>query len=118
MPRLTVVAPSFPPQVSGSTILLANLFSSYSGELNVIAGYDRYARSDPAFSAPCAIQSLRLPSTFPVLYDRLSRRFPGTVCVSIQKSIRKRLKEFGSKVVLASFPYGVNFVAAFVPHVH
>jgi glycosyltransferase involved in cell wall biosynthesis len=113
-PTLTVVTPSFPPQVSGSTILLANLLSSYRGKLNAIAGYDRYARSDPAFLAPCPSRHLRLPSTFPVLYDRLSRRFPGIACLSIRNSIHRALKEFGSKVILATFPYSVNLVATFL----
>ena len=113
-PRLTVVAPTFPPQVSGSTILLTNLLSSYSGKLNAIAGYDRYCRSDPAFLAPCPTQRLRLPSTFPVLYDRLSRRFPQSVCLSIRKSIHRILKKSGSKVVLATFPYDINLVATFL----
>jgi glycosyltransferase involved in cell wall biosynthesis len=112
--QLTVVAPSFPPQVSGSTILLANLFSSYRGKLNAIVGYDRYSRTDPAFLAPCPSRRLRLPSAFPVFYDRLSRRIPGTVSLSIRNSICRALKEFGSKVVLGTFPYGVNFVASFL----
>jgi glycosyltransferase involved in cell wall biosynthesis len=111
---LMVVAPTFPPQVSGSTILLANLFSSYSGKVNAIAGYDRYSKSDPAFLAPCPSRHLRLPRTFPLLYERLSRRFPGTVSLSIRSSIHRTLKEFGSKVVLATFPYGVNLVATFL----
>jgi glycosyltransferase involved in cell wall biosynthesis len=113
-PTLTVVASSFPPQVSGSTILLANLLSSYSGKLNAIVGYSRYSRSDPAFLAPCACRYLRLPSTFPVLYDRLSRRFPVAVSLSIRNSIHRALKEFGSKVVLATFPYDVNLLASFL----
>jgi glycosyltransferase involved in cell wall biosynthesis len=112
--RLTVVAPSFPPQVSGSTILLANLLSSYRGDLNAVAGYDRYSKCDPDFLAPCPSRHLRLPSTFPVLYDRLSRRFPGITCLSIQASIYRTLKEFGSTVVLGSYPYAVNVVAAFL----
>ena len=57
-PTLTVVAPSFPPQVAGSAILLANLLSSYTGNLNALAGYSRYARSDPAFLAPCPFSIL------------------------------------------------------------
>jgi glycosyltransferase involved in cell wall biosynthesis len=113
-PTLTVVASSFPPQVSGSTILLANLLSSYNGKLDAIAGYERYSRSDPAFLAPCPFRRLRLPSTFPMLYDRLSLRFPGAVCLSIRNSIRRTLKEFGSNVVLATWPYDVNLVATFL----
>jgi glycosyltransferase involved in cell wall biosynthesis len=57
---------------------------------------------------------LRLPSTFPVLYERLSRRFPGTVSLSIRNSINRTLKEFRSKVVLATFPYDINLLAAFL----
>ena len=114
-PTLTVVSGSFPPQVTGSTILLANLFSSYSGKLNaIVAGYARYSRSDPAFLAPCPSRTLRLPSTLPILYDRLSRRFPGTVSLSLRRSIRRALKEFGSNVVLATFPDGVNLLPAFL----
>ena len=113
-PSLTVVAPSFPPQVAGSTILLANLLSSYSGKLNAIAGYSRYARVDPAFVAPCPSRYLLLPRAFPKLYDRLRSRFPGTVCLSIRDSIGRKLKEFGTKVVMATYPFDVNLVAAFL----
>ena len=35
-------------------------------------------------------------------------------CLSIRSSIRRVLKEFGSKVVLATFPDDVNLVATFL----
>jgi glycosyltransferase involved in cell wall biosynthesis len=112
-PGLTVVAPSFPPQVAGSTILLANLLSSYRGKLNAIAGYSRYAKSDPAFQAPCPFRQLLLPRTFPALYDRLKHRFPRLAYLSIRNSIRRILEDLGTQVVLATFPFEVNLVATF-----
>ena len=59
-PRLTVVSRSFPPRVSGSAILLANLLSAYTGKVQAIAGENQYSQPDPAFLPPCPTQSLAL----------------------------------------------------------
>src|SRR5919106_1293362 len=74
-PRLTVVAPGFPPQVMGSAILLANLLSDYRGHVRAIAGYEYYAKSDPMFLPPCPVKYLALPRIHPRFYGGLRRRF-------------------------------------------
>ena len=112
-PRLAVVTLSFPPQVSGSTILLTNLLQHYPGEVRAIAGYDHYAKSDPAFTTPCPTSHLALPRRFPQLCDRLRRRLPIVSYHHIQHAIQRQMREFKPAVVFGAFPDGVYLVAAF-----
>jgi glycosyltransferase involved in cell wall biosynthesis len=112
-PMLTVVAPSFPPQVVGSAILLANLLSDYKGNVNSVAGYD-HVKSDPEFLPPCSTRYLALPRILPWVYQGLRRRFPIMLCRSIQRSIRRILAGLGTHVVLGVFPYDVYLVATFL----
>lgn len=113
-PTLTVVSQGFPPQVSGSAILLANLLASYTGNVGVVAGYDRYLKSDPAFLPPCLTRYLALPRIFPRLYDSVRRKFPTLLCCSFQSSIRRSLAKLGTNVVLGAFPYEDFLVATFL----
>jgi glycosyltransferase involved in cell wall biosynthesis len=114
-PMLTIVSGSFPPRVSGSAILLANLLSSYTNKVSAIVGYNRYAGYDPAFLPPCPTQSLVLPRLLPRVYDRLSTRFPAMLCRSIQSPlIRRKLTTLGTRVVLAPFPREDFLVATFL----
>ncbi len=112
-PVLTVVSRGFPPQVSGSPILLANLLSGYRGKVNAIVGYSAYSNFDPAFRPPCPVTYLRLPRTFPLLCDRLGRRLPKLFVWYLQSSIYQALKTLGTDVVLAAFPHETYVVAAF-----
>lgn len=113
-PMLTVVAPTFPPQVSGSAILLANLLSDYTGNVRAIAGYDYYAKSDLMFPPPCPVRYLALPRIRPRVYGGLTRRFPTILCSSLQRSIRRVLAGSGTDVVLGTFPYDIYLVATFL----
>jgi glycosyltransferase involved in cell wall biosynthesis len=113
-PILTVVAPGFPPQVSGSAILLANLLSSYKGNLRAVAGYDYYLKFDLGFLAPCYTRYLVLPRILPRVYQGLRIRFPIMLCWSLQRSIRRLIAALGTNVVLGAFPYDIYLVAAFL----
>jgi glycosyltransferase involved in cell wall biosynthesis len=113
-PSLTVVSRSFPPQVSGSAILLANLLTNYSGKTRAVAGYTRDAKIDPTFTAPCPTHYLRLPRLLPRAYEFLRTRSPTTTCRIIFPSIRRALKVLGGNVVLASFPSEEVTVASFL----
>ena len=113
-PLLTVVTLSFPPQVSGSTVLLTNLLQQYPGEVHAIAGYDRDARSDPAFTTPCPTSHLRFPRRFPTLCDRLRRRLPIVSYHHLQRAIQRQMRELNTAVVFGAYPDGVHLVAAFL----
>src|SRR5262245_25528475 len=110
---LTVVTRSFPPQVSGSAILLTNLFANYSGNVTAIAGYNQYSKTDPAFLSPCPTRYLPLPRMLPRVYDRLTRRLPALISRSVQASIRRALRKSKTDAVLGAFPSDDFFVAAF-----
>ena len=112
-PTLTVVSRSFPPQVSGSAILLANLLWHYDGKVRAVAGYTKEARVEPTFGPPCPTRYLALPRILP-RYDSFSYRFPTMTCGLIQKSIRRTLRELNTNLVLAAFPSDVFLVAAFL----
>jgi glycosyltransferase involved in cell wall biosynthesis len=112
--RLAVVSRSFPPQVSGSAILLANLLSNYTGDVCAVAGYNRYSKSDPAFRPPCPTQYLALPRLLPRLSDGVKRRFPTIMCRTIWASVRSALLKLAPTVVLASFPSDDLLVATFL----
>lgn len=111
---LTVVSPYFPPQVGGSAILLANLFSSYRGALHAIAGYSEDQKIDPAFEVPCPTRYLPLVRHMPRLYARMRRRLPMLLCQSIKISIRRTIENLGTKAVMGTLPHDVYMVAAFL----
>lgn len=113
-PMLTVVSRSFPPQVSGSAILLANLLSAYPGKVTAVAGYNHESKSDPAFMSPCPTIHLTLPHFLPRVFDLLRKRIPTVMYRSLQGLIRRRLIELGTKVVFAAFPPEVYLVATFL----
>ena len=113
-PMLTVVSRSFPPRVSGSAILLANLLSTYTGNVQAIAGENQYSQPDPAFLPPCPVQSLTLPFLPPRMYDGVRIRYPAIASRFIQGAMRRKLAAMGTDVVLAAFPREDFFVAAFL----
>ena len=112
-PLLTVVTLSFPPQVSGSTILLTNLLQHYPGEVHAIAGYDRDARSDSTFTTPCPTSHLTFPRRFPILWDRLRRHLPIVSYHHLQRTIHRQMRQLNTAVVFGAYPDGVHLVAAF-----
>jgi len=111
---LTVVSKNFAPQVSGTPILLANLFSGYPGRLNAIAGYDLYGKSDPSFLPPCPTKYLALPRILAGLYDRLRIKSPATTSRALRPSVRRVLRKLGTSVVFGVYPRDDYFVAAFL----
>jgi glycosyltransferase involved in cell wall biosynthesis len=113
-PMLTVVAPTFPPQVSGSAILLANLLSHYRGNVRAIAGYDYYSKSDLGFLAPCPTQYLTPPRLLPRVYEGLRIRLPMMLCCSLQRSLRRIAAGLGTNIVLGAFPFDIYLVATFL----
>jgi glycosyltransferase involved in cell wall biosynthesis len=114
-PRLTVVSRSFPPQVSGSAILLTNLLAHYPcDDVSAVAGYERYSKADPMFLPPCPTRYLRLPRLLPRVYDRLKKRLPAATCYSLRRSLRGILRSLGTDVVLAVYPFDDYFVASFL----
>lgn len=113
-PRLTVVTLSFPPQVSGSTILLTNLLRHYPGEVHAVAGYDRDAGSDPAFTTPCPTSYLVFPRRFPILWDRLRRRLPIVSYHYMQRNLQRQMRDLNTAVVFGAYPDGIHLVAAFL----
>jgi glycosyltransferase involved in cell wall biosynthesis len=115
-PLLAVVAASWPPQVSGSAILLSNLLSEYPGKVTVIAGHNEYSKSDPAFQPPCPTVRLMLGKAvrlYPRVYGALKRRCPEAVSFVLRHSLYRELKQLGAGAVLAAFPYDTYVVAAF-----
>jgi glycosyltransferase involved in cell wall biosynthesis len=113
-PMLTVVAPGFPPQVSGSAILLANLLSNYRGSVNAIAGYDHFSKSDLVFLPPCPTRNLALPRILPRVYEVLRRKLPTILSYDIQRSILRIIAGLGTHAVLGAFPYDIYLVATFL----
>jgi glycosyltransferase involved in cell wall biosynthesis len=111
---LTVVSKSFAPQVSGTSILLANLLSGYPGKLNAIAGYNLYGKSDPSFLPPCPTKELALPRILAGLYDRLRIKSPATTCRALRPSVRRVLRKVATSVVFAAYPRDDYFVATFL----
>lgn len=113
-PMLTIVSKSFPPQVSGSAILLTNVLSSYPGSKSAVAGWSPYTKSDPAFLTPCHTRRLVFPRFLPRTYEKLKKRSPALASHCLQGSIKRMFLELGTKVVLASFPYDDFVVATFL----
>jgi glycosyltransferase involved in cell wall biosynthesis len=113
-PGLAVVTGSFPPQVSGSGILLANLLADYRGNVTAIVARDCRRQTDPDFLSPCPTRPLKLASVLPRTFDRLRRRFPEAMSRLIAKELIRTLKALDTKVVMGVFPYDVFLVGAFI----
>ena len=112
-PILTVVSRSFPPQVSGSAILLANLLADYPGTANAVVGHNFHVKVDPAFQPPCPVRPLRFPHAFPLLSDRLARYLPVAFVHLLQGAIERALRVLRTDVVMAPYPDATYMVAAF-----
>ena len=113
-PRLTVVSRSFPPRVTGSAILLANLLASYPWNVQAIAGDDQYAQLDPAFVPPCPTQSVLLPYCSPRVYDGVRIRYPAIAYRLIRGAMHRLLQAVGTDVVLTAFPREDFLIAGFL----
>jgi glycosyltransferase involved in cell wall biosynthesis len=113
-PVLTVVSKSFPPQVSGSTILLANLLSHYAGTVNAFVGQEQLSKVDYSFLVPCPTRHWQVPAGVLRVYDALRRRVPAVPAYSLCGMIRCALRHLGTQVVLGAFPREDFFVAAFL----
>jgi glycosyltransferase involved in cell wall biosynthesis len=111
---LTVVSKSFAPQVSGTSILLANLLSGYPGTLSAVAGSNLYGKSDPSFVPPCPTKHLALPRILAGVYDRLRIKSPATTCQALRPSVRRVLRKLGTRVVFGAYPCDDYFVATFL----
>jgi glycosyltransferase involved in cell wall biosynthesis len=110
---LTVVAPSFAPQVSGSTILLANLLTGYLSRVDAISGWEPGVRSDAAFRSPCPVHHVPLSRRLARVHAALRRRSPEVLCRLLQPAIQNRLRESETSVVMGTLPCDAYLVAGF-----
>jgi glycosyltransferase involved in cell wall biosynthesis len=113
-PLLTLVSPKFAPQVSGSTILLANLLSGYPGRVSAISGQDAETRADPAFASPCPVRHLPLSRRLARVSGFMRRRYPEVLRRMLRIPIARSLRAAGASVVMGTFPNDVYLVAGFL----
>lgn len=106
---LTVIARSFPPLVIGSPILLKNLLSDYSGDLNAIAGWQYGAKVDPDFTPPCKTSYIRMPNE---ILQRAYDRYVRQLVPFNRWLIKRKLNSNRPKICLITCPGGEFFVAA------
>lgn len=110
---LTVVTHSFPPRVSASAILMTNILSAYSGNLSVLSGHIHRQTFDPTFVPPCPTRYLIPPQMFPRIYGALRKRHPAVASYFMVRVIQQSLRQLGTKLVLATYPFDELLVAAF-----
>src|SRR5262245_26820793 len=113
-PLLAVVSSSFPPQVSGSAILLNNLLSGFEGRKVVVAGFDPYSKVDSSFANQYNTQSLCVPRLLPGVNTQLRLKFPRVAIRFLELEIGRILRHQRPDVVLAAYPYDTYLVAAFL----
>lgn len=111
---LAVVSASFPPQVSGSAILLNNLLSGFEGRKIVIAGFDTYSKVDTTFANHYDTISLYVPRLFSRVNTQLRVKIPSLAYRALEFEIRRILKLQRPHVVLAAYPYDTYLVATFL----
>jgi glycosyltransferase involved in cell wall biosynthesis len=107
---LVIVSRTFPPFMVGSSILLANLFESYKGNLQAIACWQYEAKSDSSFKAPCTTYYLKMPFT---LLQRVYDRFQHQLIGLSRIYIKRRLKSIQPDLVFLVYPSGPFLVAAY-----
>ncbi|GJM33465.1 MAG: hypothetical protein DHS20C18_24660 [Saprospiraceae bacterium] len=108
--KLVIISRSFAPLVIGSPILLANLFSSYPGRLEAIAGWQYGAKIDPEFKPPCPTTYLRMPGSLP---QRAFDRYTQELIPFIRLFIIRQLKKMKPDAVLGTCPSGEFFIAGY-----
>lgn len=110
--KLVITCPTLPPLVIGSTVLMTNLFNSYKGDIEAIAGWEYGAKVDNNFHPPCATTYIRLK---PDLLQRLTNRFNGSYLLYLKWRIYRLLKQKKPTAVFAAFaPNGAFFVATYI----
>lgn len=114
MKTLALVARSFPPQVSGSAVLLANLLASYKQPVFVLAGYAPLAISDASFARPVETIDLCLPHSVPRALMACFRLAPDFASWLLSVEIIRRLKVRSADVLMASCPAAEYAVAAYI----
>ncbi len=109
--KLVISCITLPPLVIGSTILMTNLFNSYKGPIEAIAGWEYGAKSDKNFRPPCKTHYLKLPP----FIQRIAERFPFIYFFMIQKFVKKKLSAIKPDAVFAACtPDGLFFTATFI----
>lgn len=111
---LTIVTGSFPPRISGTSIVMANLLASYPGKLNVLCGNDYYSKIDPTFVSTCESHQLRFQKYFPRVYAHLRMKAPSLAALLVKVEIKKFLSRCKSKAVIGIFPWDVFLVGSFL----
>lgn len=100
--KLAVISRSFPPVMSGSPVLMNNLFQDYPYPIKGIIG--RYLVDDNEFfKAPCDAFYLKLP--FQGL-EELMFRYPYIFKPFIKRFIKKCLEEIKPKAAYIAYPTG------------
>ena len=74
--RVLIISDSFAPRVSGSSILLKNLFSDFGHEIFACTNFSS-KQNDPEFAPPCKTYTLKLPFKVIQKYQkRIIQKFP------------------------------------------
>src|SRR5262245_44733845 len=113
-PLLAVVSASFPPQVSGSAILLNNLLSGFEGRKVVVAGVHPYSKVASSFANHYNTQSLCVPRLLGRVSTQLRLKLPGVAFRILELEIGKILRHQRPDVVLGAYPYDTYLVATFL----
>jgi glycosyltransferase involved in cell wall biosynthesis len=114
VPLLAVVSSAFPPQVSGSAILLDNLLSGFRGRTVVLAGFDTYSQVDSTFADYYGTIPLYVPRRFPRVNTQLRVKLPSLAYRVLEFEVRRILRNQLPHVVLAAYPYDTYLVATFL----
>ncbi len=113
-PLLAVVSAAFPPQVSGSAILLNNLLSGFEGRKIVLAGFDTYSKVDTTFANRYDTMSLCAPRMFPRVNTQLRVKLPFLAYRVLKFEIERILRYQRPHVIFAAYPYDTYLVATFL----
>jgi hypothetical protein len=110
--KLVIVCKTLPPLVIGSTVLMANLFGTYKGSIEAIAGWEYGAKSDSEFKAPFKTHYLKF---FPSIIQRILERYSNFYFPIIKWYIYLKLKIIKPSAVFAACtPDGLFFTASYI----
>jgi glycosyltransferase involved in cell wall biosynthesis len=123
--KLAIVSWTFAPQVSGSPILLDNLFREFKGELFAVTGWDMSAKVDSNFEPVCRKTSFKFSNE---ILGKIYRRLKYSFTFIVNRYVFNQIKKEAPSAVFGVYPNDIFVVASykacrklnipFVVHIH
>jgi glycosyltransferase involved in cell wall biosynthesis len=110
--KLVITCKVLPPIISGSPVLMHNLFYNYKGNIEAICGWEFGCKSDLNYKLPFKTHFLKF---YPQLLQRILERFSFIYFQIVKIFVYYKLKKINPTAVFsACTPDGLFFIASYI----